>query len=230
MADNNQPMSKQTDPLNTAGRQGAEAVRQGAQAAQKSAQAARDAVRRVGDVTAEATQRAGEAGASAIRRGGDAASETVRRNAETFAESQREFLQNTTQQFEAVSRKLAEVAQSNTENLRTLMTLPNTARGGLQDLQQGVAGLVEGVVRTNLRATQELFQLANPAAFVELQQRFVREYLNTLMQGTVEVVRATRRTADETLRPLEQQIEKRRQAANQGQHYNQGQRYQYAAE
>ena len=109
------------------------------------------------------------------------------------------------------------------------MLLPNSAQGGLQDLQQSVTGLVEGVVRTNLRATQELFQLANPAPYIELQQRFAREYLDALMQGTATLVRATRRAAEETLRPLEQQIEQRRRqqrAANQGE----GQRYQHAAE
>ena len=36
----------------------------------------------------------------------------------------------------------------------------------------------------SLRATQELFRLANPSAFAELQQRFAREYLDTLMQGS----------------------------------------------
>jgi hypothetical protein len=30
----------------------------------------------------------------------------------------------------------------------------------LRDFQQGVAGLIEGVVQTNLRAAQELFRLA----------------------------------------------------------------------
>src|SRR3954452_25171090 len=63
----------------------------------------------------------------------------------------------------------------------------------------------------------------NPSAFVELQQRFVREYLDVLLQGTATVVRATRRTADETLHPLEQQIAERRQA-------NLNQRYPHAAE
>lgn len=45
---------------------------------------------------------------------------------------------------------------------------------------------------------------------MELQQRFAKEYLDTLMQGVATIVRATRRNADETLRPLEQQIEQRR--------------------
>ena len=40
-----------------------------------------------------------------------------------------------------------------------------------------------------------------------------------MMQGTATLVRATRRTADETLRPLEQQIEQRRHQSNQGQQY-----------
>jgi len=75
-----------------------------------------------------------------------------------------------------------------------------------------VAGLVEGVVQTNLRATQELFRLANPVAVIELQQRFAREYLDTVMQNTVTLVRAVRRTADETLHPLEMQLQQRRKA------------------
>jgi hypothetical protein len=44
-------------------------------------------------------------------------------------------------------------------------------RGGLQDLQRGVTGLIEGIIHTNLRATQELLRLANPGVYVELQHR-----------------------------------------------------------
>src|SRR5215211_7481934 len=90
------------------------------------------------------------------------------------------------------------------------MALPNAAEGGLRDLQQGMTGLFEGVVQTKLRVAQELFRLANPAPIVELQQRFVREYTDTLLQNSATLVRAVRRTADEALRPLEQQIRQRR--------------------
>jgi hypothetical protein len=118
---------------------------------------------------------------------------------------------------------MAEAARGTTENVRQLMSLPNAAEGGLRDMQQGVTGLVEGAVQTNLRAAQELFRLANPAPIVELQQRFAREYTDTLLRNSATLVRAMRRTADETLRPLEQQIE--RQQREQG-----GQRFQTAAE
>jgi hypothetical protein len=221
MADNNQQNSLQNSKVQSdqAARQAAEAVRQGAHAVQQGGQATSEAMRRTGEVAAEATQRSSEAGTDAMQRAGDAANETMRRNAEAFAETQREFLRKAAEQFENVSRKVAQATKGTTEDMRTFMTLPNAAQGGLQDLQQSLTGLVEGVVRTNLQAAQEMFQLANPEAFVELQQRFMRDYLDALMQGTATLVRATRRAADETLRPLEQQIEQRQQAANQGQHH-----------
>ena len=62
-------------------------------------------------------------------------------------------------------------------------------------------------MRTNLRASQELFRLANLGSYVELQHRFLREYLETFVENSATLVRAIRRTADETLGPLEQQIE-----------------------
>ena len=79
-------------------------------------------------------------------------------------------------------------------------------------MQHGVAGLVEGVVQANLRVTKELFRFSNPAAVVEMQQRFAQEYMDTLMQGTAAMLRAIRRTADETLRPIEAQAGQRQQA------------------
>src|SRR5829696_882373 len=171
--------------------------------------------------SAEAAQQGGRATAEAMRRAGDAANETVRRGTRAVVESQRRIAQDAAERFEEMSRKVAEAARGTTENVRRLMVLPNAAEGGLRDLQQGVTGLVEGVVRTNLRAAQELFRLANPAPVVELQQRFAREYTDTLVRNGATLVRAVRRTADEALRPLEEQIRQREQD---------GQRFQNAAE
>ncbi len=82
-----------------------------------------------------------------------------------------------------------------------------------------MTGLVEGVVQTNLRVAQELFRLANPASIVELQQRFAREYTDALLRNSATLVRAVRRTADETLRPLEQQIQQSGQANRNDSHF-----------
>jgi hypothetical protein len=41
-------------------------------------------------------------------------------------------------------------------------------------------------------------------------QRFVREYTDALVRNGATLVRAVRRTADETLRPLEEQLAQQR--------------------
>src|SRR5215204_3025677 len=197
------------------------AVRRSAEAVQQGGRATGEALRQNAEAGADVARRGTEAGAEAMRRAGDAANETVRRGTQAVAEAQRQIAQDAAERFEEVSRKVAEAARGTTENVRQLMALPNAAEGGLRDLQQGVAGLVEGVVQTNLRAAQELFRLANPAPLVELQQRFAREYTDTLLRNGATLVRAVRRTADETLRPLEEQIQQREQG---------GQRFQTAAE
>ena len=202
-----------------------DAARQAAEAVQASGRATSDTVRRGGQFAADTTRRVGEVGADAVNRTGRVGSENIRQGAQDLAESQRQIVENAAEQFEELSRKVAQAVQGTTENVRSLLVLPGAARGGLQDLQQRVSGLIEGVVRTNLQATQELFRLANPSAYIELQHRFVRQYLDTLIENSVTLVRAVRRTADETLGPLEQQLQQRRSARQ-----DEGQNYRQAAE
>src|SRR5215212_10130892 len=221
MAEINKPQDNQRANADAAIRKSADAMQQGGHATA-------DALRQNAEAGADVARRGTEAGADAARRGAELANDTARRSAQAMADAQRQIAQDAAQRFEEVSRKVAEAAQGTTENVRQLMALPNAAEGGLRDFREGVTGLVEGMVRTNLRVTQELFRLASPAPFVELQQRFAREYTDALLQNSATLVRAVRRTADESLRPLEQQIEQqRREQASQ----NQGQpRFQTAAE
>ncbi len=197
-----------------AAQQANEVLRRSAQAAQQSNQAASEAVTLAGNVTAQVTQRGREVSAEAMRRIGDAASETFRQNAEIFAGAQRDFVRRTAERFEQASHQMAQATQATVGDLRALITMPSVTGDGLQDIQRSMTGLIEGVVRTNLQAAQDIRQLANSSAFVALQQRFVRGYLEALMQGTSTFVRATRYAADETLRRLDQQIKQHQQNAN----------------
>ena len=122
-----------------------------------------------------------------------------------------------------MTRTVAQTTQGTVEDMRALLTLPEVADRGLKDLHQGVVGLVEGVVQTNLRASEELLRLANPSAVIELQQRFVRDYMSALLEGSVAIVRAVRQTAEQTLPPLEQHLRQRQRAFG-------NDRYQTAAE
>jgi Phasin protein len=168
-----------------------------------------------GDVQAlrngsEAARRTAEAGAEATRRAGDTAAEITRRGTQAAIEVGRRFVEESTDRFGETGRQLARAVQDGTEDVRRLMELPRAAEGGLRDMRQALGGLVEGVLRTNLRTAQELVRLADPGAVVELQRRFAREYLEALLEGQVSLLRAVRRTAEEMLRPLEEQVERRR--------------------
>ena len=231
MADINKPQdTKQPQAAFQAAAQHAAdaAARRGAEAVQQGSHATADALRQNAEVGADVARRGAEAGSEAARRAGEVANDVARRGAQAVVESQRQIAQDAAERFEEVSRKMAEAAKGTTENVRRLMSLPNAAEGGLRDMQQGVTGLFEGVVQANLRAAQELFRLANPAPVVELQQRFAREYTDTLLRNGAALVRAVRRTADEALRPLEEQIRQQQQRG--GQDNRGGARFRTAAE
>jgi hypothetical protein len=189
-----------------------EAARRTAEAIQQSGRAASEATHRSTQVAADLTRQGSQAGADAMRHATETATETLRRSTQAVAEGQRQMAEDAAGRFQENSRKIADVARGATEEMNSFFALPKAAEGGLRDMQQGVAGFVEGVVQTNLRATQELLRLTDPAAVIKLQQRFMRDYLDALMQGTATLVHAIRRTADETLGPLEQQVERRKQA------------------
>jgi hypothetical protein len=69
--------------------------------------------------------------------------------------------------------------------------------GESPDLQTYLTGLVEGVVRTNLRLAEELFLVDSPQAFAHLQQRFVCEYLTTFQRGIAALMHATNSITEE---------------------------------
>lgn len=209
MADINKPHDTKLTTSQTGGATG-EMAQRNAETAQQSVRATGEAVRQGASVAADMTRRSTEAAGAAMRQAGETANETLQRSTQTVAEGHRQIAQDAAQRFEQMSQKMTEIMQSTSANMTHLFALPNAAEGGLHDMQKSVAGLVQGVMQTNLRATQELLRLGNPVAIVNLQQRFMREYTDMLMQGTATLVHAIRRTADEALRPLEAQVAQRK--------------------
>ncbi len=132
-----------------------------------------------------------------------------------LADEHRRFVENTTEQLERTARTVAQAVQERAQDVRTLMVLPRVSGEGFGDMQQGLERLVQGVIQTNLRSAEQLFQLADAGRFVAAQQQFVREYLGTLFEGTTILVRSVRQLADQALHTLEQQLDQRRQE-NQG--------------
>lgn len=203
MAENSEPKAAQE--------QARAAVRTAAQGASEAAQRGAETTERAGRSSAEALRRTEEAGAETMRHLGQVAGETARRSTQGYADVQHEFVQGAATQFENTMSRLAQVVQESAQEWRSVMQLPDLAGGGLQEIQRSVNGAVESVIRTNLSATRELFRMVSPAAIAELQQRFMREYLGALLEGSTAVVRAVRQSADQTLQPLEHRMRERQQ-------------------
>lgn len=192
------------------------AMRQASQAAQAGAERGGEAMERGGRGAAQTMRRSGEAGAAAMRHLGGAAGQSMQRGTQAMAESQRGFAHGAAQQWEQASQRLAATMQETARDMRALFTVPGFSQDGWQDMREGVSGLVEGVLRTNLRMMQEFFRMTGPAGALEMQQRFGAEYLDTLMNSTATLLRAARRATDEALRPLEERTTQRRGAHGQG--------------
>jgi len=161
----------------------AEALREGGQA-----------VGRGMNETARATQRTLDTGGQAVRRG----IEDVGQGAQHLAEASAD-------QFARMGEVMADVARDAAENARMMVTFSNFANEGVRGMQEAASNMLQRVVQTNVRAMQELVQQASFGEAASMQQRFIREYLQTMVQGSAELVRAAQELANEAVRPLEEQ-------------------------
>lgn len=87
-------------------------------------------------------------------------------------------------------------AASGSEERRTFTKLPTAGDKSLETAQQSMAALIEAVVQTNLRAAQEMLAVTTPGRLVELQERFIRDYMEALVNGTLTLVQAIQETAE----------------------------------
>ena len=198
------------------GRAAQDATRAGAAQMRQAGEASAEAGQRGGQAAASAVREGAESGAEAIRRGGDAAAGISRRHAQEVSEGGRRFAEEAAHGMEETAERTAETLRRMAQDISRLMMMPRNAGGGLQDMQEAMSQLMNGVMRTNLRMTQEMFRRSNPGNVVELQGTFLREYLEALVEGGATMLRATRRTADEALRPLEERMQQRDGEARQG--------------
>jgi CBS domain-containing protein len=160
----------------------------------------------------EAGQRGGQAlrqAGEAAERGGEAMGEAARQNMETAAEQGSRFVQGAAQEVEKTGRSLAGMVEEAAAGMRSLMGTPGFNPSGFQDAQQALSKLVQGVMATNMRFADELLRRTGPSTVVDLQRQFLREYFDALAQGGTLLLRAARQAAEESLRPLEQQISAR---------------------
>jgi len=203
MADTKQPGSSGTAKSATGAAQDAgQAV---ARTASEAGQRGGEVVRQGGEAAAGVLRQAGEAAG----RGGEAMGDAARQGMQAAAQGQSRFVQGAAQEMEKTGRSLAGMVEEAAAGMRSLMGAPGFNPAGIQDAQQALAKLVQGVMQTNMRFADELLRRTGPSTVVDLQRQFLREYFDALAQGGTMLLRAARQAAEESLRPLEQQMGRR---------------------
>ncbi|HYG91438.1 MAG TPA: CBS domain-containing protein [Azospirillum sp.] len=181
---------------------------------QRTAQRAEEVSRKVGEAGQQVTETAAQESGQAIRQSGEAAqrgmvtagaaaSDITRRGAEALGESARHLADTAAEQIQHFGEALAQASRDVADNTRLFMTVSNGK--GLQEWQQATSSLMEQVAETNARIAQELLQRSSPAELVSLQQRFLRDYLQTVTIGSRSLFRAAQHLAEEAAQPLERQ-------------------------
>ena len=176
-----------------------------ARTASEAGQRSGEAVRQGGEATAGMMRQAGEAAG----RGGEAMGEAARQGMQAAAQQQSRFVQGAAQEMEKTGRSLAGMVEEAAAGMRSLISTPGFNPSGMQDAQQAVSKLVQGVMQTNMRFADELLRRTGPSTVVDLQRQFLREYFDALAQGGTMLLRAAQQAAEESLRPLEQQLRER---------------------
>jgi hypothetical protein len=165
-----------------------------------------EAVRRGASLGAGAAEDAAHATAEAARVAGDAAARTARHTTDAAAEAGEHIAADAAGQVSEIGRRVARAVEDGAEDMRRMLLLPRLAGGGMQEAQQAMAALLDGVLRTNLRMARDIARMADPTSVLDMQRRFMREHLEAMMEGSAHILRAARHTADETLRPLEEHL------------------------
>jgi hypothetical protein len=102
------------------------------------------------------------------------------------ATTQREVMPMPSGSFEEASRALAEAASTKLDQ----SSLPSPSKNVLRDLDHSLADLVTTVVRTNLRASQDVLGVSTPGELAALQQRFICDYMGALLLGSIQLISA----------------------------------------
>lgn len=190
-----------------------------AAATENAARQTADATQRSAGAAAQMGQHGAAAGARVMQRASEAMGENTRRGARAVAEGQQNVMRAAAEQLDDLGGRIAGSMEEMAQAMRTLMSLPGSANGGVREIQGSIAQLMEGVIRTHMRAQQDMVRMINPGALLDLQRRYARDYLDAVMESSANLARATRRAADETLRPLEERIQ-----AKQSEQHGQGDR------
>lgn len=170
-------------------------------AGERTAQAARDTTQQAGEALRRGATASAEATGSAVQTGTQAM--------DALTEGHRRLLGQAADRMQKIGYRMVDAVQETTDGFRTFTRFPAASADNLRDLQAEWSGALAGAVRSNMRTVQDLFRVSDPTPLMNVQRRFVNDWLGNMLQGTGTFVRFARNTAEQTLHPIDALIERR---------------------
>jgi CBS domain-containing protein len=193
-----------------------EGAQRSAEATERGGRAAAHAARRTGEAGGDVAREEAEARAETMRHIGEATGEAASRGTLAAAEEQRNLAHRAAEQMEELGVQMATAIQESARDMRALLAFPTLSDFGMKDVRDDWADFMDGMMRTNMRLIDEMFRVDIPIRTIEIQRRLGNDYLDSLLRGSTVMLRIARRAAESTLRPLEERIEQRRRAQQNG--------------
>jgi len=104
---------------------------------------------------------------------------------------------------EEIGASVTRLMQETTRGLRAAMMLPVTPGSGFGEMQDAFATMVTGLMRDNIRFTQEMLRIYGPQENAALMQKFMRHWMDTALEGQAAMLRMVRPAADQPPGPAE---------------------------
>lgn len=166
----------------------------------------RDAVEHPARTVSHGAQRVAEEGVETAEESVAATTSSARRMTETAARQ----ITSTAQSVRGATQTYAEAGQRPAEGLRIPAAVPSAAMNALSEVHRAWADLFNQSLTRNAQTAQEMFRCSNPQELAAAHRQFLYETMSGLLETNLRVLQATRRLTEDALRPIEQEVARRR--------------------
>jgi iron-sulfur cluster repair protein YtfE (RIC family) len=128
-----------------------------------------------------------------------AASRQLGRRAAEQAERGRETVM-------AAAEIYGETAQITVQDMQAVATCSSIAAGGLGELRQAWMEWFGRNLRAGARASQEMLRCTTIEQLAEIQRNFLKESLDSLLEGGAQMLRISSRISEDAARPIEDRV------------------------
>lgn len=153
-----------------------------------------------------------------------AAPEAVAQEAKEAALEVSAQVERGAQSVMAAAEIFGKTAQLTAEDMQAITTCSTIAAGGMSEMRQAWIEWLNRALRANARASQDLLRCTTIEQLAHIHRGFLKESLDNLLEGSVQILRISSRISEDARRPIEDRVTRLRQGETRGRGAIAGQR------